>query len=143
MTRRARAIVTVAAGLGGNVELTLPQIDGQLHYPVRIQVVVDPIVSGEDVVCSLNHRRDPSVASSSLDVFDDVGVWAIFGMSEQANHFRQYTSREFPLGGPQTFRVWNGGAATKNFVVIMEYETRKVNVIQWANEVVRTSFEEV
>lgn len=141
--RIARVGSNVSSGAAENHPLKLPNIEGILIVPLLVIFQCQFPFETHDVGIWLNHQRDAALLTDiQQDVYNDPLNWlgVTFGGEPTVSYdLRGY---EVEIAGPQTVKMWNGSSASSGMACTMWYETRKIELLRWANIAQRTSFEE-
>jgi len=126
-----------------NQTMQLPSIEGQIIIPKYVDFGVDILDAGEDQAVSLSHWLDHPPPVSASDMFDDETVWLWHNYDGAGAVHIDLTSLEIKLAGPQVCLFWNGVSATRVYGISMWYDTITVPLIEWANLMRITSFEDI
>ncbi len=145
--RTTRVIATAGANLAVVVEIPLPQIEGLVIIPTFISFLRQlPDQGGGDTHVGISHNRDfpvPSISTPVEDIYIHESIWVAHAFDDgQSSYHRELESQEILLAGPQAFVYLNGVNAERDIAVILTYETRRINLIQWAAIASNTSYED-
>lgn len=140
MPRFARAHLAAPQSAGSSVELPLPQIERQVIIPSLIFITSDQIPDASMMV-AISHNL--SIADpANMSFIDDASIWIFVPVLTSAGFIIDMRGFGIELGGPQRLVARNEDNATRNFHLLMWYDTKEVRSIEWAAIVRRTSYED-
>ena len=142
--RTTRASVSAPAGVGVVVELRLPNIEGLVIVPRVIQFSWPAFQPAGNMMQGLGHWLDTPVPTATSMVDDErVWLWHAWNTTSVVTHLIDVSELEVELGGPQAWQVYNSSGSPRIAAILMWYDTKRVNLTQWAAITRATSYEDV
>lgn len=141
--RQDVSIIGVTNGNGGQAELTLPMLEGQLLLP-RFITLSHNGNAGLCMFALSHHLTHANLPNGNISVIDDPTIWIWHRLDAVSPTTVRLDLRDWgvELAGPQTFLVHNQLGGTNDFIMQMHYDVKKVGDLEWAANARVTSFED-